>query len=553
VGNNFEITVEAWDSYERISANYHGTVDFSIKSFDLTTLDIIQSPDVNLPSTYTFTGQLLSQGFIPAYEIKDGKDNGIHRFDVIINTPGIHYIIVSDSETQNTYYSNPIIVSEFAEDNPIIVWGDVHSHSMLSDGSGSPEHSFYYARYVACLDFFSLTDHGEHLNWFGLTSNGGNLFTTLETATNLANDPYRFVTFQGLEWTTNYVSSSDINFGHYTCIFSGDNLPHFAANTIKNPYALWDEMDDYTLASGDRALALPHHTVRTLFIQDWTYIDPKYVKFAEVTSVHGESLFEPRHLLNYRCSVDPPPEFVNGSSIIDAFNMGKRMTLYASSDNHDGHPGHSLSHTDAYVGHQRPFSIWHARNGHPYPGGITAVYADNLTRDGVFAGLENQRVYASSDHGLPILQFAINGVSVGDDSTLIVDNPNFHREIEIFLAQDGSPVALKNNAASVNSNWAPNWLATIEIIKNGDLLYTESVTGPINKIDFTDTVPIKGTSYKNSCIKKEDGNYYINEYSENPIDPDTLNTGGFDYYVVRVVGYNGRTSYIGPIWVEYFL
>ena len=150
-----------------------------------------------------------------------------------IETVGIHYILVSDSETQNTYYSNPIIVDDFTNDDPIIVWGDIHSHSMLSDGSGSAEHSFYYARYVACLDFFSLTDHGEHLNWFGLTSNGGNLFTALETATNLANDPYRFVTFQGLEWTTNYVSSSDINFGHYTCIFSGDTLPHFAANTIR--------------------------------------------------------------------------------------------------------------------------------------------------------------------------------------------------------------------------------------------------------------------------------------------------------------------------------
>jgi len=43
----------------------------------------------------------------------------------------------------------------------------------------------------------------------------------------------------------------------------------------------------------------------------------------------------------------------------------------------------------------------------------------------------------------------------------------------------------------------------------------------------------------------------LNQYIDNPIVPTTLNTGGFDYYLIRVVGENGRTSYIGPIWVEY--
>ena len=46
------------------------------------------------------------------------------------------------------------------------------------------------------------------------------------------------------------------------------------------------------------------------------------------------------------------------------------------------------------------------------------------------------------------------------------------------------------------------------------------------------------------------GNYYINVYSDNPIDPSILNTGGVDFYLVRVVGDNGRMAYAGPIWVE---
>ncbi|GAG43388.1 unnamed protein product, partial [marine sediment metagenome] len=73
---------------------------------------------------------------------------------------------------------------------------------------------------------------------------------------------------------------------------------------------------------------------------------------------------------------------------------------------------------------------------------------------------------------------------------------------------------------------------------------------PIINFSIIDTEPIIGTSYENNCIKRGN-NYYINQYSDNPIDPSTLNTGGYDYYLIRVVGDNGRISYAGPIWVEY--
>ncbi len=44
---------------------------------------------------------------------------------------------------------------------------------------------------------------------------------------------------------------------------------------------------------------------------------------------------------------------------------------------------------------------------------------------------------------------------------------------------------------------------------------------------------------------------YINKYSDNPIDPNLLNTGGADFYIIRIVGDNGRYCSAGPIWVEY--
>ncbi|TXT64844.1 MAG: conserved membrane protein of unknown function [Promethearchaeota archaeon] len=538
VGEDFDITVEAWDAFERVSAIYKGRINFSVISYNLSTYEKFDTTIADLPEPYTFTGQLFGSDM--AYGILDGKDNGIHHFSATINSTGIHYITVFDSVTKNSYYSNPVIVRNFTTQNSMIYWGDIHTHSHLSDGSGLPNEHFYYAENVARLDFNALTDHGEIM----LFSPGSLDF--LESSTNRFHKPNDFVTFHGIEWT-------NVDTGHYVCIFSGDQLlknPVLSYMTVPTTEALWDALDDFTNQTNSKALALPHHTTKKSYIQDWTQINPKYVRIAEVTSVHGECLFEQRHELNYRGAIDPPPTYTHGSSVIDAFSMGFRMTMYSSSDEHDGHPGHSLSHTRAYIGHQRPYSLWHTRNEHPYPGGITAVFASNLTRESVFDSLYQGRIFSSADHGRPILMFDINNVGVGDGSTVTVSDETSPRNISVFLAQDGSPVALKSQSAIAHSNGIPNWNVSVEIIKNGALWKTIDISAPVANITISDTEPIEGVSFEEYCIERN-GNFYINQYSNNPINPSTLNTQGFDYYLIRVIGDNGRTSYTGPIWVEY--
>jgi hypothetical protein len=564
-GQLFDVTVQAWDAYERLSATYRGTVRFSMETY---------RPDGNrrecpvsaqLPPAYTFTGR--RRGSDMAYRIRNGKDNGSHRFSARIATPGIHYLLVYDSETRNTYYSNPIEVRrlprsdqgeslepanlEAADKGERIFWGDVHSHSGLSDGTGSAAHSFYYARHVACLDFYALTDHGEIL----MLIPGG--FDRLEREADRAYEPGSFVTFQGVEWT-------QVKTGHYTCIFSGSRLiqkPRLSYLTVPTTDGLWSALDGFTERMNCRALALPHHTTQNSYLQDWTYINPKYVKLAEVTSVHGEFLYEQRHPLNYRGAIDPPPEYVHGSSIVDALRMGKRLILYAASDEHDGHPGHSLSHTAAAVGHQRPLTTWHPRIGHPYPGGLTAVRARELTREAVFSALETGHIFAVSDHGRPLLTFTVNGIGVGHHASATggttigavqVDESTTARTIAIFLAQDGCPPATRNAASSamVDPGWRPDWRASIEIIKNGKLLAALPVDRPVARFQYVDRAPVTGAAYERVECVRQKGRSYINRYSDNPVDPDTLNTGGADFYLIRVTGRNGRAAYAGPIWVS---
>ncbi len=538
LGEPFSVSIQAWDEFERLSAMYKGTVDFSIESYNLTSLLSISSVDVSLPENYTFTGRNRPSDL--AYNLKDGKDNGQHLFQATINTPGIHYILVHDSQTDNTYYSNPIIAQNSQNK---IYWGDIHSHSILSDGSGSAEHSYYYGRYVAHLDFQALTDHAEIMNL------GFRWYEIYKEETNQAYEENEFVTLFGMEYTNHET-------GHYSCIFDGTAFPEnplidSREKTLSTPYELWNLLDEFTSSTGSQVLALPHHTVKVRYMQDWSYLNPKYVKIAEVTSIHGDSLYDPYHSLSYRGISVPPPYPVNGSSITDALKMGYRISLYASSDSHDGHPGHTLCQSKAYIGHQRPLTYWWTRNDKRYPGGITALYANELTRANIFSQLQNRFIYCNSDHGRPILNFTINGIGIGGNSTITVANSTVVRDIQIFIAQDGSPASTLKTPASVSTNWIPNWAANVEILKNGELLTTIPINTPIARLNFTDNSLITGAIYgSQSCILR-DGSYYLNAYSDNPIpNPANLSTYGADFYIIRIVGQNGRHTYIGPIWVE---
>ena len=137
INEEFFLTVEAWDSFERISASYQGTVEFSLQSYNLSTGDEITASFVTDPDPYTFTGKSYSSAFVPAYELSDRKDFGLHTFPLQIGTPGIHYILVEDSLSGNTFWSNPIIIDNFSVDAPKLAWGDIHSHTMVSDACSS--------------------------------------------------------------------------------------------------------------------------------------------------------------------------------------------------------------------------------------------------------------------------------------------------------------------------------------------------------------------------------------------------------------------------------
>jgi len=85
-------------------------------------------------------------------------------------------------------------VTNVTVENPLkIFFADLHSHTMYSDGTLTPLAAHDYARDVAKLDVFSLTDHLEAID-------DGEWLDIRETAFD-ANEDGRFVARPGLEWT----------------------------------------------------------------------------------------------------------------------------------------------------------------------------------------------------------------------------------------------------------------------------------------------------------------------------------------------------------------
>jgi len=72
-------------------------------------------------------------------------------------------------------------------------YGNLHSHSALSDGEGTPMEALTWARDTAGLDFYAMTDHSEMLS--------ESEWTLMQNETDTVNEEGVFVTLRGFEWS----------------------------------------------------------------------------------------------------------------------------------------------------------------------------------------------------------------------------------------------------------------------------------------------------------------------------------------------------------------
>lgn len=282
-----------------------------------------------------------------------GSD-GLATIELRIPRAGV-FTVAGDAGGGMSAISNPLVAGE----RPRILWADLHGHSGLSDGTGTPEDYYRYARDVAALDVVALTDH-DHWGMQPLALHP-ELWDQILAAAARFDEPGRLVALVGYEWT-NWV------FGHRHVLYFGDptERPEVLSSVdarFATPPQLWQAL------AGDAALTIAHHSAGGPVATDWSFEPPPGLEpVTEVASVHGASE-----------APDAPGRIygaVAGNFVRDALDRGYRLGFVGSGDSHDGHPG--LAHLVTGLG------------------GVAGIYAQELSREAVLAALRARRAYATN-------------------------------------------------------------------------------------------------------------------------------------------------------------
>jgi hypothetical protein len=534
IGENVKFTVQAWDSYERLAARFDGNINIS--STD---------ESAKLPHDYKFTTDFIVElgGIIPAYLI-DRSDNGKHTFEnVVFNTPGVHYIYVEDHASGKRYVSNPIKVSEKPSLN--IYWGDIHSQSNFSDGAGFPFEQFDYAKNVAMLDFFSLTDHDSYISPWGNDPQPYLMehffWPRIIRVSNDWNRPGDFVTLIGYEWSSLAQGPGGPGYGHYNVYYNTDDVPFYSHtdNETFNIEDLWAKLKEWKKKeTGSDVITIPHHITRGATPIDWAYYDPEFVPLVEIYSEWGSS-----EMLESEGNTKPLKHGTaeikeKGFSVQDGLSMGRKVSFMGSGDSHDGRPGHSLMHTAAHNIYQYPYGtiIWHANQTVAYkthyPNGLVAIFSKELERKDVFNALRSRACFATSHVDRMIIEFKVNGKNFYEEQNLIV-NKDEPRTIKVNVFGDGN----MNNSK----------IEKIELIKNNKVIYTHLGKNLIESFEYIDYEPINGVEYEGGYF--ENGGFKISSLSKKYLDKRP-STDGEDFYYVRVTEENGEMGWAGPVWIK---
>lgn len=559
IGEEFEINIQAWDKWEQLAIQYDQDVeilDFYVKSendgllvrnYDYTTY--------SLPQNITFAPSLVPRSYgTPEYYPSFLNDRGnLKVSNVTLNKPGIHYLKIESADGLITF-SNPILVSE----NPTekLFWGDIHGHTDASDGSGTPEFAYYYAREIACLDFAAVTDHDLYMSMVHLHG-----WPLTKIATNNFNKPNEFVTLVAYEWTRGF------GWCHINVYYKGDDGPFLP---FTNPS--YDEVDKLLIAlkawkdadPNNDIIAIPHHPTSSANFYDWSYdwrkIDPEIVPLVEIYSCHGsgEMTAENGNLYTLAYLKGSYYDLGDGYNVQSALSMGYRVGLMSSSDTHDARIGHSLLHVDNY-GANYPFATLDPfRAALPMPGGITGCWSQNLTRSEIFNGLKSRRVYATTHTSRPIVQFSINGVIPGENnSTVKVASAGARRRINLKVSIDGNYNQLDSNGGIVQ-----NSIKKIEIVKNNEnwKTYEYDSDRVYAEIQVDDEEDVTGMTYTGGETVAGSG-YKITPNAKKYLD-NQPSTDGVDVYYIRVTdnfkaqgwdwdcSWYGNQAWVGPIWVE---
>lgn len=318
-----------------------------------------------------------------------------------------------------------------------LLFGDLHNHSgesmFLSDipagqgaegpcGTGDREAMMTFARDVAGLDFFCLSEHDwqmDERDW-----------THLKSVTERYHSD-DFITMHGFEWTSNTYGHRNVYFADTPgpLLFSRDPYTAQGARPAESPTPrdLWAALREIDLGS----ITVPHHMSAAQFPLDMArFHDPEFDAVVEIYSSWGDSLEHGR-------PVSMGAARIEELAHIRSLQRGVRSGFIASSDSHDGYPGLSQGRLPSR-GH-----IFHHLGS-----GLAAVYVKEGGRAGLFEALTSKRTFAVTCSGFTVWA-TLDGQPMGATVSRrrLAPHPEYRLSIrsavalrEAVIYRDGEPI-----------------------------------------------------------------------------------------------------------------
>jgi hypothetical protein len=414
----------AWDTHvdaNRISGGLHGVVLMSDAAGNRLTRNAIDGSERAAVALIGSMGNELED--LPSVRLVDSPGNMLQRCGRV--TEGA------------AGFDLPAPGAPPLDEDRVLLFGDLHTHSLLSDGCTTVDEILTYARDVRGMPFCALSDHGEVLSrqpdrWPAL--NADCVDNTI---------PGTFVAIPGYEVTWPVFWD-----GHYNVYF-----PHDQGSLHRAPYDDYMGLcptESFTPArllqnlreDGEGALVVRHHFGPTPEYWMDAPDDPDLVPLTEVCSVHG--IFSGDRDLDTNGNDRRFEELSHNGNVRQGLQSGRVFGLVGSSDSHYGFPGDR---------------------------GLVAVLSDGLDSASIFEALRARRTYGTT--GAPIaLGFTVNGEPMG------------------------SVLPLATGVSIVAEATGTDDILELALLRDGEVIARGGVVGNRARLEHTEPAPVPGRRYR---------------------------------------------------------
>ncbi len=363
-----------------------------------------------------------------------------YHFDVTFSEPGSFRLTAQVGDFKAV--TNPVTVH--AEQPPLeIFWGDLHSgQTEIGCGSGSVSESYAFGRDCAGLQFIT---HQSNDHYVTLSD-----WAHVRKITDEFYEPGVYVPILGCEWSPFTKDGGDRNviYGYDEPILRRSD--RFFREDVPDPEPDVPRAPEFHDAFRDLDVLVNIHVGGRMTNLDW--YEPKIEKLCETHSTHGtvEWFF------------------------MDALSRGYKVGLTAGTDGVMGRPG---------ACHPGRRLIRNLRNG------LTAVYAQELTRESIWEALHARRTYATTGERIRLL-FQVDGADMGSE-IVTTGSPKISFDIEGTKAIER--VDLFRGVKIINS-----WAVSPRIAQPEDSTYLRALwggteqkgTARLQRVDWTGSLSV---------------------------------------------------------------